>query len=129
MAIANLVIKAIDKEVEQYAKKIEKLMKEEVHVKSGALRDSIKTEKKGKGHYLVGVDTAVLKSDQRNIGGMDYSVFYHDGHKAYTISAKNAKVLRWIGKDGKVHFAKSVRIPASNGDKFIQRVVERRPKI
>lgn len=129
MALANIVMKALDEEIRQYAEKMEQLMKQEVHKKSGATHDSITTEKKGKCDYLVGVDAAKLKADHRNIGGIDYSVFYHDGHATYKIVAKKAKALRWVGKDGKVHFAKSVTIPASPGDPFVKRAVARRPKI
>lgn len=129
MAIAKLVMKAIDKDIEGYANKIMKLEKEEVHVQSGALRDSVRVEKIASGHYRVGIDTAILRADPRNVGSIDYSVPYHDGHKPYTIRPKNAKALRWVGKDGNVHFAKSVRIPASAGDPFIKRAVLRRPKI
>ena len=129
MSIAKIVMKAVGKEVEQYADKMEKILKEECHVKSGALRDSITIEKKGEGDYLVGVDTGRLQSDPRNIGGIDYSRFYHDGHGSYIIRPKSAKALRWVGSDGAVHFAKSVRIPASAGDPFVKRAVAKRPKI
>lgn len=129
MALKKIVMDSIDKEISEYTKKMERILKAEAHVKSGALRDSITTEKKGDGDYLTGVDAAKLKSDSRNPGGIDYSPFYHDGHGPYTIRAKNAKALRWIGADGNVHFAKSVRIPASPGDPFVERAVLRRPKI
>lgn len=129
MSIKKIVMDITEKKTDGYAKKVKQLLKEEVHVKSGALRDSIEDEKKGPGHHLIGVDAAKLASDPRNVSGMDYSVPYHDGHRAYTIRSKNAKALRWIGKDGKVHFAKSVRIPASAGDPFIERAVKRRPKL
>ncbi|MHC5215197.1 hypothetical protein ACYSNR_00910 [Enterococcus sp. LJL128] len=120
---------SINKRIDNYATKMEQTIKDEVHVKSGATRDAITKEKKGEGHYLVGVDAAKLKADSRNIGNIDYSPFYHDGHGPYTIRPKNAKALRWIGRDGQVHFARSVRIPASAGDPFIKRAVLRRPKI
>lgn len=129
MALKNIVMRAIDKEIDQYAEKMKTIVKEEAHVKSGALRDSISKEKKGEGHYLVGVDAAKLKSDARNAGGIDYSPFYHDGHGPYTIRPRNRKALRWVGSDGNIHFAKSVRIPASAGDPFIERAVRRRPKL
>ena len=129
MALAKLVMNSIEKELDDYAKKMENVVKSEAHVKSGALRDSITTEKKGVGDYLVGVDAAKLKADLRNAGGIDYSPFYHDGHGAYRIVAKRAKALRWVGSDGQVHFAKSVNIPASAGDPFIERAVARRPKL
>lgn len=129
MAIAKKIIQQIDKEIESYAEKMETIVKSEVHIDSGALRDSITTEKKTGSSYLVGVDAAKLKSDARNASKIDYSVPYHDGHRAYTVRAKKAKVLSWIGKDGQRHFAKSVRIPASAGDPFIERAVLKRPKI
>lgn len=128
MAIAKTIIKQIDSEIESYANKMEVIVKGEAHIDSGALRDSITTEKKANGSYLVGVDAAKLKSDARNASKTDYSVPYHDGHRAYTVRAKKAKALSWIGKDGKRHFAKSVRIPASAGDPFIERAVQKRPK-
>jgi len=129
MALASILVNSLDKVMGEYAKTMKTIAQEEVHVKSGALRESISDEKKEIGHYRVGVDSARLKTDPRNAGGIDYSVFYHGGHKAYTIRARNAKALRWIGSDGKVHFAKSVRIPASAGDPFIERAVARRPRI
>ena len=129
MSLTTIAMDKINKEIKEYAKTMEKVVKEECHVKSGALRDSISTEWKGFGDYLVGVDAAKLKADPRNIGGIDYSKHYYYGHRAYVIRARNAKSLRWVGKDGKVHFAKSVRIPASAGDPFIERAVARRPKL
>lgn len=129
MAIKSIVLDQAYKKVDEYAKTMEKLLKQECHKRTWALHDSMRTEKKGKGHYLTGVDAAVLKADDRNIGGIDYSPHYYYGHPAYTIYPKTKKALRWKGSDGKYHFAKSVRIPASAGDPFIERAVLRRPKI
>ncbi|GCF92500.1 hypothetical protein NRIC_03910 [Enterococcus florum] len=129
MALKKIVMRAVEKEIEDYTNKMVDILKQEVHVKSGATRDAITKEKKGKAHFLAGVDVSKLKADPRNIGGVDYSVFYHDGHAAYTIRPRKAKALRWLGKDGKVHFAKSVRIPASAGDPFVARAVARRPNL
>ena len=129
MPIEKIVIKALDSEIAAYAEDIKGIVKAEAHVKTGALRDSISIEKEGECEYLVGVDAEKLKSDPRNIGGIDYSVPYHDGHKAYKIVAKRAKALRWVGKDGNVHYAKSVQIPASPGDPFNERAVKRRPRL
>lgn len=129
MALSKVVLPMVEKAVEDYVKEMEEIVKGEVHVRSGALRDSITTEKKGEGRYLVGVDADRLKADPRNASGIDYSVPYNDGHKTYTIRPKTKKALRWIGADGKVRFAKSVTIPASAGDPFIKRAVLKRPKI
>lgn len=129
MAIAKIVLREVDRHIENYAKQMQKIVKDEAHVKSGALRDSVSVEKKGEGNYLVGVDADKLKADPRNAGGTDYSVPYHDGHRTYIIRAKNKKALRWGGNDGEVHYAKSVTIPASAGDPFIERAVLKRPKV
>ncbi|MGM0175689.1 hypothetical protein IGI53_003125 [Enterococcus sp. DIV0788_1] len=129
MSIKTIVLEKVDARVDEYAKEIEKLLKQEVHKRTWACHDSITTEKKGKGHYLIGVDAAVLKADDRNIGHIDYSPYYYYGHAAYTIYPKNKKALRWKGPDGQWLFAKSVRMPASPGDPFIERAVARRPKI
>lgn len=129
MAIRSIVMNSLNKEIKNYAEKIKKLEKQEAHVKTGALRDSISVEKISDGHYKVGVDSEKLKQDPRNIGHIDYAPFYYYGHKAYTIRPVKAKALRWVGNDGKVHFAKSVRIPAHAGDPFILRAYKRRPKL
>lgn len=129
MAIEKILLDRLGKRIGNYAYKFEKILREEVHSNSGALRDGIKTEKKGTGDYLVGVDPQILKADPRNAGGIDYSEFYYFGHKAYTIYPKTAKALSWIGKDGVRRFAKYVKIPASAGDDFIGRAMKRRPKI
>lgn len=129
MALKNIIVNAVNKEIDNYAKDIEKIMKSEVHVKSGALQDSISTEKKSDGHYLVGVDAAKLISDGRNISKTDYSKPYYYGHRAFRIVPKRAKALRWTDEAGFVHFSRSVKIPASAGDPFINRTMLKRPKL
>ncbi|EFT46599.1 hypothetical protein FEW48_002541 [Enterococcus faecalis] len=129
MALKKIVIQSIEKEIDNYAKKMEKIIKEEAHVKTGALKDSITIEKESDGSRLIGVDVAKLKSDPRNVGGLDYSIPYYKGHSGYTIRPRKAKALSWVGKDGKRHFAKSVYIPPHAGDPFLKRAVLRRPKL
>lgn len=129
MSIRSIVLNGINSEIENYAKEIQKLQKEEVHVKSGATRDAISVEKISEGHYKVGVDVAKLKSDPRNIGGLDYSLPYYYGHKGYTIKPVKAKALRWTDSNGNTRFAKFVKIPPHPGDPFILRAYKRRPKL
>lgn len=130
MALRKLVIRAIEKELEEYAQKIEDLQREEVHVKTGALRDSITTEKKGKGHYLVGIDVTKLVNDNRNIGHIDYSRAYYFGSRPHIIRAKKpGGKLAFIGNDGLWHFPTFVRHPGYKGDRFIERALARRPKL
>lgn len=127
MSLEITVTKMLEKEIDKYADKMLKITKQEAHQKTGALRDSIRKEKKKYG-YKIGVDSDVLKADSRNIGHIDYSPHYYYGHGGYTIVPKNKKALRWEDSTG-VHFAKKVHIPASSGDPFLERAIARRPKI
>lgn len=129
MALAKIVGDRLEKRIDKYADEMTKILKGEVHVKSGALHDSIEKKKLGVGHYFSGVNGEKLKADPRNVSKTNYAIPYYKGHKAYIIRPRKAKALRWIGNDGKEHFAKYVRFPASAGDKFVDRAVLKRPKL
>lgn len=129
MALAKIVVGLLEKRIDKYADEMTKILKGEAHVKTGALQDSIEKKKLGEGHYFCGVNGSKLKADPRNVSKKNYAPPYYYGHGAYIIRPKNAKALRWIGKDGKEHFAKYVRIPASAGDKFVDRAILKRPKL
>lgn len=127
MSLAKSFKQNFDSEMKTYAQRIEQTMKNEVHVKTGALRDSITTEKKGSS-YLVGVDASSLMSDSRNVSGYDYSAVYYYGHsRGFTIRSKSGKPLRWVDDTG-VHYAYSVYHPPTTGDKFVDRTVANRPR-
>lgn len=128
MALVDITDK-ISKAIDAYADGVEQEMKNQIHVDTGVLRDSIKNEKKSEDKRVVRIDGAKVASDPRNKTKMDYSWYYYKGHGAYTVVPKRAKALRWIGKDGEVHFAKKVRIPASSGDDFIGRTLDNLPKL
>lgn len=114
---------------ERYADEAEKVLKQEVPVgETGALRDSITKERKSFGNYRVGVDGAKLASDNRNPSQFDYSPVVVNGHGGYTIRPVRAKALRWVGKDGRVHFAQRVYIPPASGNDFVARAQRRVPK-
>lgn len=72
----------IDDGLEEEATKLETVMKNTVHVRSGALRDSITKEKIGDDWY-VGVDADQLEGDSRNKSGVDYSKFYYGGQRSW----------------------------------------------
>ena len=103
------------------AKEVQKVMKAEAHEDTGALRSSIIIEKQDDKTYLIGVDPSILLSKSGR--GFDYSIPYWKGHGAYTVRAKNRNYLKWTGKDGRTYYRKSVRIPPSKGDPFIERTV------
>lgn len=127
--ISNVFSTNIDETMSEYAQEFMQTMKSEVHVRSGALRDSIDFERKSLFRYEVGVNGGRLIADARNISKTDYSIPYHNGHKAYTIYPRKAKVLHWVDENGNDRFAKFVKIPASSGDKFVKRAVDNRPKL
>lgn len=112
-----------EKKEKEYFNDVVKTMKSEAHKKSGALRDSITIERYGLLDAKIGVDSQALASDPRNVSKKDYSEAYLNGHGGYTILPKKAKALRWLGDDGKYHYAKSVYIPPRAGDPFIKRTL------
>lgn len=127
MALKTLFLQTVEREFRNYVKTMYTLLREEVHVDSGALYDSILIEWKSRGHAVVGVDVDKLKSDNRNIGRLDYSLPYYYGSKPRFINAKPGNTLHWE-KNGINYFAKSVRHPGYKGDKFVERAVAKRPK-
>ena len=128
MSVTQTVMAMLKKRFDEVVDESVKITQDEVNVKTGALRDSICSEKKGDFEAVIGVDAGKLKSDLRNIGKIDYSLFYWKGHRTYTIHPKRAKVLSWVGSDGKRRFAKKVTIPAHAGDPFIERAIAKIPK-
>lgn len=128
MSLVKTIIPALEKKIEKFSHDTEKVMRNEVHVKTGALRDSIETKKVSKYEWFVGVNGDKLASDARNVSKQDYAAAYLNGHRAFTIYPKYKKALRWEDENG-VHFAKYVKIPATNGDPFIKRTLSNLPKI
>lgn len=116
----------VKEDVEERVEELEGYLIEECPVDTGAMMDSIQTEKKSDFDYLVGVDADMLASDNRNERGIDYSPFVYNGvSRPVTIYPRNAMYLRWKGKDGKIHFATKVTIPPRKADRFLDRAVAR----
>lgn len=128
MKLADRIKQSLEEEFDKYVDDIYKTMKQEVHVRTGALQDSIRKEKKSKTRALVGVNGGSLAQDPRNASRRDYSMAYWKGHRSYTIVPVNAKALHWVDDSGRDVFAKRVTIPASDGDPFIERTIENKPK-
>lgn len=72
----------VDDELKKVAEELESVMKNTVHVRTGALQDSITTEKVEDG-YTVGVDADQLEGDGRNKSGVDYSKYYYGGQRSW----------------------------------------------
>ena len=129
MSIESQIQFIVEKNMKQRVNDAERIMKGVVHIKSGALHDSIRQHRVKKGHYWVGVDVNKLKADPRNIGRISYAPMYRFGvKKPYVIRPKKANVLRWFGEDGKPRFAKYVTIPARPGHDFIQETLRKLPR-
>lgn len=72
----------VDAGLKEIAEELEGVMKNTVHVRTGALRDSITVEKTEDG-FTVGVDADKLEGDNRNKSGVDYSKFYYGGQRSW----------------------------------------------
>lgn len=114
-----------DKEVGNIAKKLQRNMSTEIHVQSGALKDSLDSQRAKVSKYRVGVNTSRLISDPRNMYGTDYSPYYYFGSKPHTIRAKNGGKLRFLGANGKYVYRSQVRHPGYEGDDFIKRAINK----
>jgi len=129
MSIESQIQFIKQKHLERRAKEATQIMKTVVAVKSGALNDSIRQHKVNDNHWWSGIDVNKLKADPRNIGRINYAPMYRFGIKRpYVIRPVKARVLRWIGEDGKPKFAKHVTIPARPGHDFIQETIRKLPR-
>ena len=116
----------VKEDVAERVEELEGYLVDECPVDTGAMMDSITTEKKSDFDYLVGVDSDVLKYDQRNERGIDYSPYVYFGvSRPVTIYPRNASYLKWTDSSGRVHFATHVTIPPRKADKFLDRAVAR----
>lgn len=116
----------VREDVEERVEELESYLIDECPVDTGAMMDSIQTEKKSDFDYLVGVDSDMLKYDPRNKRGIDYSPYVYNGvSRPITIYPRNAQYLRWEDSNGRVHFATHVTIPPRKADRFLDRAVAR----
>lgn len=116
----------VKEDVAERVEELEGYLIDECPVDTGAMMDSITTEKKSDFDYLVGVDSDVLKYDQRNERGIDYSPYVYFGvSRPVTIYPRNASYLKWTDRSGRVHYATHVTIPPRKADKFLDRAVAR----
>lgn len=129
MSLARQFERIFTPKFERRVKEVERIMKAEAPKgETGALRDAIRIQRVSFGRCIVGVDSAVLATDPRNASNRDYSQWVVNGHGAYVIRPVRARALRWVGKDGQVHYARYVRIPAAKGNDFVSRAKARVPK-
>lgn len=116
----------VKEDVKERVEELESYIIDECPVDTGAMMDSIQTEKKSDFVYLVGVDADMLANDQRNKRGIDYSPFVYNGvSRPVKIYPRNGMYLKWTDKSGRTHFATHVTIPPRKADRFLDRAVAR----
>lgn len=118
--------KIVKEDVQERVEELEGYLIEECPVDTGAMMDSITTEKISDFVYLVGVDSDTLKFDPRNIRGIDYSPYVYNGvSRPITIYPRNGMYLKWTDRSGRVHYATHVTIPPRRANRFLDRAVAR----
>ncbi|EGP4894215.1 HK97 gp10 family phage protein [Enterococcus faecium] len=123
--IFGSIWECVNDHIEQRAKECQRIMKDTINEDTGALRDSVEIEKKSDGSYLVGVNERKLVLDKRNKRHENYVAYYYYGTKPHVIRAKKGKMLRFRGKDGKIHYKKQVHHPGTKPHNFIQQTLDK----
>lgn len=119
MGFFDEIVVKTEKQLRQLEDEAYNKMRENVGVKSGALRDAIVKERHENYTDIV-VDSEKLIADPRNKYHVDYSLWHHDGHGGFYLRPKNAKALSWIDpKSGKRRFSKGHWIPPYPGNPFV----------
>jgi hypothetical protein len=110
------VVEIATQEMEAYGKELADALKEEVPVRTGALRDSIRYEvlNQGRRDVVLRVDMGNKKRPDVVVKSMNF------GSLPHVIRPKRRKFLRFQWK-GKTVFAKSVNHPGTTRDPFIYR--------
>lgn len=100
----------VGRDLSARATRVQLAAKAQAGVKSGMLkRDITKNWIKGRGD-----DLAISVGSTR-----DYAWMHHDGTRPHIIRPKNAKLLRFVAKDGKIVFAKVVRHPGTKANQYL----------
>ena len=68
----------IEEEMHTVVQELKVAIENNIHVDTGALRDSVTVEESGEDFY-VGIDEDLLVTDPRNTRGRNYAGYHHDG--------------------------------------------------
>ncbi|MCL2864549.1 MAG: hypothetical protein FWE25_03300 [Lachnospiraceae bacterium] len=130
MDLLGAILDAVEEEVDDFAKRLEESMKSTIRSNSGALKDSITTEKESSTLTRVGVDAAKLQGDGRNQGGehakdgFDYSKAYLNGRSGgRALKPKGKRSMKWDTKYSKGS-AMKVSQGAQDGHDFLAEAIE-----
>ena len=116
----------VEEDFKKRAQELEDYIIVECPVDTGAMRDSIHSERIATYEYLIGVDADQLASDNRNKANIDYSPFVYNGvNHPVTIYPRRAMYLHWVDKYGIDRFASKVTIPPRKANKFLDRAINR----
>jgi hypothetical protein len=50
---------------------------------------------------------------------LPYALMHHEGTRPHAILPRNKSVLRWVGADGRVHFARAVSHPGTKPNRYL----------
>lgn len=93
----------------QHGQYVAALARQRVRVKTGNLRNNIKTR-------FLPTPSGVLAVEV--YADVDYAMYEEDGTKPHIITPKNVSVLRFV-KDGRIVFARVVHHPGTKGSHFL----------
>lgn len=100
----------VGKDLDARAARVVQAAKAQVGVRTGGLQRSIRrywTRERGR-------KLTVAVGSNRKIAEL-----HHEGTRPHIIRARNAKALRYVGRDGNVVFAKSVNHPGTRPNRYL----------
>ena len=102
----------IMRDIDRRATRVQTVMRAYVRVRTGYLLSTIRKQRS----YVRGSVTVIAGSRK-----IDYTAYENYGTRPHVIQARNRQYLRFVAKDGRVVFKKSVRHPGTTGSFFIDR--------
>lgn len=117
-----LVSKAITQHLTEYGRVLESAAQDEAPVATGKLRDSIRFSVTGKNSAA---PTLVLTAGSKERPEVIVKSVLFGSLPHRIVPKREGGRLVFKGRDGKIHFAKSVNHPGTVADNFLQRAVAR----
>jgi hypothetical protein len=114
----EVILKMAEKELDKYGRTLRDQVRNEAPVKTGALRSSIKYTIANRG--TASMELMVNAGNKQRPEVVVKTVLF--GSRAHPIRPKRpGGVLRFMGRDGRIQFRKSVRHPGTKPNNFLER--------